>query len=75
MCMLYVKGLVSLIGNGLAIHVFRRREINPPETLLLNIAVVDLFLAVASFPAAIIASFSHGWVLGEIGLLLFITVS
>ena len=61
-------GLVSLLGNSLAVHVFRRREINVPETLLLNIAVVDLFLAVASHPAVVVGSFSHRWVLGEIGL-------
>lgn len=68
-------GLVSLLGNSLAVHVFRRREINVPETLLLNIAVVDLFLAVASYPAVVVSSFSHRWVLGEIGLSQNVSIS
>jgi len=36
-------GVISLIGNGLAAHVFRRkgREISVPEVILLNIAIVD----------------------------------
>lgn len=62
-------GLSALIGNGLAVIVFRRkgRNITVPEVLLLNIAIVDLFLAIASYPSTIIAAFSHRWVFGEIG--------
>lgn len=62
-------GLASLMGNGLAVHVFRLKgtEINVPEVLLLNIAVVDLFLGIASYPATIVAAFSHRWLFGQTG--------
>ncbi len=62
-------GVISLIGNGLAAHVFRRkgREISVPEVILLNIAIVDLFLAGASYPATIISAFSHRWIFEDIG--------
>lgn len=57
------------MGNGLAVYVFRRKgpDINVPEVLLLNIAAVDLFLGVASYPATIVSSFSHRWVFGQAG--------
>lgn len=63
-------GIASLLGNGLAVHVFQRKgsEINVPEVLLLNIAVVDLFLGIASYPATIVSAFSHRWVLGQTGI-------
>ena len=66
-------GLISLLGNGLAVQVFRKRgpEINVPEVLLLNIAAVDLFLGMASYPATIVAAFSHRWVFGEAGKVYF----
>ena len=62
-------GVISLIGNGLAAHVFRRkgRDISVAEVLLLNIAIVDLFLAGASYPASIISAFSHRWIFEDIG--------
>lgn len=65
----HALGIASLLGNGLAVHVFRRKgsEINVPEVLLLNIAVVDLFLGIASYPATIVAAFSHRWVFGQTG--------
>ncbi|XP_046443719.1 opsin-5-like isoform X1 [Daphnia pulex] len=68
-----IIGVVSLFGNGLAVHVFRRKgsEINVPEVLLLNIAVVDLFLGIASYPATIVAAFSHRWVFGQTGCTLY----
>jgi len=64
-----IKGLVSLLGNGLAVHVFRRKghEITVPEFLLLNIAVVDILLSGATYPAPIVAAFSHRWIFGELG--------
>jgi hypothetical protein len=64
------------LGNGLAVHVFRRKgsEINVPEVLLLNIAVVDIFLGIASYPDTILAAFSHRWVFGQTGIALIITV-
>lgn len=54
----------------MAVYVFRRKgsEINVPEVLLLNIAVVDLFLGIASYPATIVAAFSHRWVFGQTGI-------
>lgn len=62
-------GVVSLVGNGLAIRFFHRkgRDITLPEIFLYNIAVVDLFLACASYPATIVAAFSHRWIFEEIG--------
>ena len=43
-------------------------EINVPEVLLLNIAAVDLFLGIASYPATIVSSFEHRLVfIGEAG--------
>ena len=67
---LITLGIISIVGNSLAVHVFRRkgRNITVPEVLLLNIAVSDLFLAGASHPATIIAAFSHRWIFGEIGM-------
>lgn len=67
--MLLLAGAVALIGNSLAVHVFRRKgaEITVPELLLLNIAIVDLFLAIASYPATIVSAFAHRWVFGEAG--------
>lgn len=61
----------------MAVHVFRRKgsEINVPEVLLLNIAVVDLFLGIASYPATIVAAFSHRWVFGQTGIVTDSTVS
>ncbi|KAI9551386.1 hypothetical protein GHT06_021719 [Daphnia sinensis] len=66
-------GFASLLGNGLAVHVFRRKgaDINVPEVLLLNIAVVDLFLGIASYPATIVAAFSHRWLFGQTGCTLY----
>ncbi len=66
---LITLGIISIVGNSLAVHVFRRkgRNITVPEVLLLNIAVSDLFLAGASHPATIIAAFSHRWIFGELG--------
>ncbi|XP_032791760.2 opsin-5 [Daphnia magna] len=68
-----VIGIASLLGNGLAVHVFRRKgtDINVPEVLLLNIAVVDLFLGIASYPATIVAAFSHRWLFGQTGCTLY----
>ena len=62
-------GLASLLGNGLAVKVFRRkgREITVPEILLLNIAIVDLLLSGVTYPAPIAAAFSHRWIFGDIG--------
>lgn len=62
-------GLIALVGNGLAVNVFWRkgREITVPEVLLLNIAIVDLLLAGVTYPAPIVAAFSHRWIFGEIG--------
>lgn len=62
-------GLASLLGNGLAVKVFLRkgREITVPEILLLNIAIVDLLLSGATYPAPIVAAFSHRWIFGNIG--------
>jgi len=62
-------GLASLLGNGLAVKVFRRkgREITVPEILLLNIAIVDLLLSSVTYPAPIVAAFSHRWIFGDIG--------
>lgn len=70
-----VTGVASLAGNGLAVRVFLRkgREITIPEILLLNIAVVDLFLAGVSYPAAIVAAFSHRWIFGGIGMCHYIS--
>lgn len=58
-----------MVGNGLTVRVFRRkgREITVPEILLLNIAMVDLFLAIATYPMSIIAAFSHRWIFERIG--------
>lgn len=63
---------MSVIGNSLAVHVFRRKgkDITPPEVLLLNIALLDLTLAGASCPASIIAAFNHRWIFYEIGSLM-----
>lgn len=68
-----ILGIASLLGNGLAVHVFRRKgtDINVPEVLLLNIAVVDLFLGIASYPATIVAAFSHRWLFGQTGTVTF----
>lgn len=65
-----VPAMISLLGNSLAILVFRHkdRKITVPEIFLLNIAALDLILAMTSCSAPIIAAFSHRWIFGEIGM-------
>lgn len=64
------SAIVSLLGNSLAIRVFRNkdRKITVPEIFLLNIAALDLILAMTSCSAPIVAAFSHRWIFGEIGI-------
>lgn len=63
------SGLISLLGNGLAVHVFGKkgRDIAVSEVFLLNIAVVDQFQVCASYLAAIISAFCHRWIFDDIG--------
>ncbi|XP_037772698.1 opsin-5-like [Penaeus monodon] len=49
----------------------RLRHLTPAEMLLLNMAVIHLFLAVASYPAAMAASFSHRWLFGDLGCAMY----
>ena len=62
-------GIASIGGNGLSVRVFylKLKEITVPELLLMNIAVVNLLLAIASYPAFIVSSFCHQWIFGNIG--------
>ena len=69
MVSVFRTGLISVLGNTLAVIVFRRkgRDIAVSEVFLLNIAIVDLLLAGASYPATVISAFSHRWIFYEIG--------
>jgi len=67
-----VVGMISVGGNGIAARVFQQRKvITVPEIFLLNIAIVNLILAIASYPAFIISAFAHHWMFGETGCALY----
>lgn len=67
--LLMMAGMISVGGNGISVRVFcqRFKEITSTEIFLLNIALVNLLLAIASYPAFIVSSFYHQWIFGEIG--------
>ena len=61
---------MSVVGNSIAVQVFwPRAQTTPtvPELFLLNISIVNLLLAIATYPAAMISAFARHWVFGEIG--------
>ncbi|XP_042858803.1 opsin-5-like, partial [Penaeus japonicus] len=61
-------GMLSVLGNGSSVIMFwrRLRQLTPAEVLLLNMAVIHLFLALASYPAAMASSFSHRWLFSDL---------
>ncbi|XP_047502995.1 opsin-5-like [Penaeus chinensis] len=71
--LLVTVGVLSILGNGSSVVMFwrRLRYLTPAEMLLLNMAVIHLFLAVASYPAAMAASFSHRWLFGDLGCAMY----
>ncbi|KAG7155440.1 Opsin 5-like 1 [Homarus americanus] len=70
---LILVGIMSLLGNGSSIIMFHRRlrHLTPAEVLLMNLAVMHLFIALFSYPAPMISSFSHRWIFGDIGCKLY----
>ncbi|XP_050705546.1 rhodopsin, GQ-coupled-like isoform X1 [Eriocheir sinensis] len=72
-CFLIIVGLVSLVGNGSIMVMFcrRLRHLTAAEVLLLNLAVMHLCLAVFSYPAPTISSFTHRWLFGNLGCQLY----
>ncbi|XP_066986773.1 melanopsin-like [Macrobrachium rosenbergii] len=66
-------GFVSFVGNGSSVIMFWRRykNLTPAEVLLLNLAVIHLLLAIGSYPAAMVSSFSHRWVFHDLGCQLY----
>ena len=61
--------MISVAGNGIAVRMFvqRRKFLIEPEIFLVNIACLDIFLAMISYPGFIVSAFFHHWVFGELG--------
>ncbi|KAK8389511.1 hypothetical protein O3P69_008898 [Scylla paramamosain] len=66
---LLLVGITSLLGNGTTIVMFYRklRHLTAAEVLLLNMALMHLFLAIFSYPCPTISSFAHRWLFGNLG--------
>ncbi|XP_045581772.2 opsin-5 [Procambarus clarkii] len=62
-------GVLSVLGNVSTVLMFRQRlrQLTPAEVLLLNLALMHLFLALCSYPAPMVSSFAHRWLFGDIG--------
>uniref|UniRef100_A0A3B4A410 G-protein coupled receptors family 1 profile domain-containing protein n=1 Tax=Periophthalmus magnuspinnatus TaxID=409849 RepID=A0A3B4A410_9GOBI len=65
--------LSSVCGNGavLAVYYRKRRKIKPAELLTVNLALCDLGFSVLGAPFFIVSSWSHAWMFGETGCLLY----
>uniref|UniRef100_A0A3B4A2G8 G-protein coupled receptors family 1 profile domain-containing protein n=1 Tax=Periophthalmus magnuspinnatus TaxID=409849 RepID=A0A3B4A2G8_9GOBI len=68
-----VTVLSSVCGNGavLAVYYRKRRKIKPAELLTVNLALCDLGFSVLGAPFFIVSSWSHAWMFGETGCLLY----
>ncbi|XP_019631155.1 PREDICTED: opsin-5-like [Branchiostoma belcheri] len=64
-----VVGLLAIVGNSFVLVVWfkRRRSMKAPELFAVNLAVVDLLIALCCNSFQIAASFNHGWMLGNAG--------
>ncbi|KAL2084092.1 hypothetical protein ACEWY4_019610 [Coilia grayii] len=70
---LILTGIVSIAGNGLVLLVLarKRKKLRPHEVMTINLAVCDFGYSLLGAPCLIISSFSHGWVFGETGCMLY----
>ncbi|XP_033837453.1 opsin 9 [Periophthalmus magnuspinnatus] len=70
---LVLTGVSSVCGNGavLAVYYRKRRKIKPAELLTVNLALCDLGFSVLGAPFFIVSSWSHAWMFGETGCLLY----
>ncbi|KAI9999742.1 hypothetical protein NQD34_011585 [Periophthalmus magnuspinnatus] len=68
-----MAGVSSVCGNGavLAVYYRKRRKIKPAELLTVNLALCDLGFSVLGAPFFIVSSWSHAWMFGETGCLLY----
>ena len=73
--MLYLSILFAVISsvtlNGLILFTIykKKRKILPLEIFIINLAVVDICIAVLAYPFSSVSSMSHRWLIGDIGQL------
>ncbi|KAL3059631.1 hypothetical protein OYC64_014270 [Pagothenia borchgrevinki] len=65
--------VTSVVGNGTSLLMFcrRRKKLRPPELMIINLALCDLGFSLLGAPFFIISSWSHAWVFGDTGCLLY----
>ncbi|KAJ4930533.1 hypothetical protein JOQ06_024844 [Pogonophryne albipinna] len=65
--------VTSVVGNGTSLLMFcrRRKKLTPPELMIINLALCDLGFSLLGAPFFIISSWSHAWVFGDTGCLLY----
>nr|XP_033959334.1 opsin 9 [Pseudochaenichthys georgianus] len=65
--------VTSVLGNGTSLLMFcrRRKKLRPPELMIVNLALCDLGFSLLGAPFFIISSWSHAWVFGDTGCLLY----
>ncbi|XP_062395731.1 opsin 9 [Sardina pilchardus] len=70
---LILTGTVSIAGNGLVLLVMarKRKELKPHELMTINLAICDFGYSLLGAPCLIISSFSHAWMFGETGCMLY----
>ncbi|XP_041964075.1 opsin-5-like [Alosa sapidissima] len=70
---LVLTGTVSIAGNGLVLLVMarKRKELKPHELMTINLAICDFGYSLLGAPCLIISSFSHAWMFGETGCMLY----
>ncbi|XP_031431952.1 opsin 9 [Clupea harengus] len=68
-----LTGIVSIAGNGLVLLVLARKPkgLRHHELMTINLAVCDFGYSLLGAPCLIISSFSHGWMFGETGCMLY----
>ena len=71
--MLYLFVLFAVISsvtlNGLILFTIykKKRKIPPLEIYIINLAVVDICIAVLAYPFSSVSSMRHRWLFGNIG--------